>query len=239
LERVGFQNVSNHLVVEHENRYIFASRFCTNKKVLDLACGTGYGSEILVAREAKECVGVDISKTTITYAAKKFPDVSYSIMDATQLGFCAAAFDVVCSFETIEHIQSYEKYLSEIKKVLKPGGILIISTPLKEAWSPYGSKSANRFHVKEFSQKEFCEVLNRFFNILELYGQGLCSMRRFILYPYEVLTLGILGKRRIYLDKILNRLELRRNERNLRVVSFRRGRFAVPKYIVAVCQKDH
>ncbi len=238
LERVGLENVSYHLIAEHVNRYIFASSFCGGKSILDLACGIGYGSRILLARGAKSCVGADLSKITITNAERNHRDVSFSLMDATQLGFCGATFDVVCSFETIEHIENYEKYLSEMKDVLKPGGLLIISTPVKEAWSPYGSKSANKFHIREFSQQDFCTVVGNVFNILGVYSQGFCSVRRFVLYPYEVLTLRLLGRRRIYLDRLLNRVKITRNQENLKVMRFQKRRFTVPKYIIAVCEKS-
>jgi len=219
------------------NRYVFASRFCGSKIVLDLACGIGYGSRILRSSGSKESIGVDLSRNAIAYAGMHYPECNFFVMDATQPGFCRGIFDVICSFETIEHVRKYEKYLSEMKNLLKPGGLFIISTPLKEAWSPYGNRSANIYHIKEFSQKEFCSVIGSFFHIVGLYGQGLCSVRRFILYPYEVLTIRILGRKKVFLDKILNALKVMRNRDDLRVIPFKKSRFTVPKYIIAVCEK--
>ena len=205
--------------------------------ILDVACGIGYGSRILRFHGAKKSVGVDVSKNAIVYAEKHYPESNFFIMDATQLGFRSEVFDVVCSFETIEHIKEFEKYLSEIKNLLKPGGLFIVSTPLKEAWSPYGNRSANPFHVREFSQKEFCSVISDFFQIVGIYGQGSCSIERFILYPYEVLAIGILGERRIFIDKILATLRAEKNREDCKVVPFRKNRFTIPKYIIAVCRK--
>jgi ubiquinone/menaquinone biosynthesis C-methylase UbiE len=224
-------------MAEHINRYVFASGFCRGKAVLDVACGTGYGSEILRSCGAEECIGADVSKNAVAYAAKYYSDCPFVVADAAQMGFCRDTFDVICSFETIEHIEKYEQYLLELKNLLRPGGLFIISTPLKEAWSPYGNKSANMFHVKEFSQKEFCSVIGDLFQIVGLYGQGLCSIRRFVLYPYEVLAPKIFGGNRIFLDRILNRLSFARKQTDLSIVSFKNSRFTVPKYIIAVCRK--
>ena len=237
LERISFRNLSSPAVKEHISRYVFASSFCRNKIILDAACGLGYGSNILRCCGAKNAVGVDISKNAVAYARKHYPECNFSTMDATQLGFCEEVFDVVCSFETIEHIKQHKMYLTEIKGALNPGGLLIISTPLKEVWSPYGNKSANPYHVQEFSQKEFCSLISDYFQIVELYGQEFSAVKRFILYPYEVISLRIFGRKRILLDKILEKLRNKRNRNEDEISLYRKNRFVMPKYIIAICKK--
>jgi ubiquinone/menaquinone biosynthesis C-methylase UbiE len=90
-------------------------------------------------------------------------------MDATDLQFDNDTFDVVISFEVIEHILDYQKYLTEVTRVLRPGGIVILSTPNKLFTSP-NNQPVIRGHIKEFSAQEFKDVLSEYFPHVDMYG---------------------------------------------------------------------
>jgi ubiquinone/menaquinone biosynthesis C-methylase UbiE len=159
---------------EHIYRYIFAAGLTENKVVLDVACGTGYGVSYMAEKGAGKVVGVDISMIAANYARERFSkdnQVSFVCADAIRLPFLDNVFDVVVSFETIEHIRQYRKFLAECRRVLKENGLLICSTPNRRIFSPNLGKPVNTFHVKEFWPEEFYRLLSRYFAHITLYGQ--------------------------------------------------------------------
>lgn len=163
---------------EHIYRYIFAAGLTRDKSVLDVACGTGYGAGYMAEKGAGEVVGVDISILAANYARERFGkdnQASFICADAIRLPFADSVFDVVVSFETIEHIRQYRKFLEECRRVLKKGGWLICSTPNRRIFSPNLAKPINTFHVKEFWPEEFYSLLRRYFADITLYGQ--CDVR--------------------------------------------------------------
>jgi SAM-dependent methyltransferase len=143
---------------EHLARYRFAKERARGR-ILDVACGTGYGSALLGA------VGVDRS-----VAALRRGRVPRVAADALRLPF-GRVFDTVVSFETIEHVADAARFVAECARVLRPGGRLMVSTPNRELWSPRSPRPCQRFHVREFSRKEFLSVLRPF--RVELFGQVL------------------------------------------------------------------
>ena len=154
-------------------RYAFASNFCKNKIVLDVACGVGYGSYYLIKTGAKRVIGVDISKDAITYGKGHYQkqNLEFIVGDATKLHFPDRSFDVIVSFETIEHVRNHIKYLSECKRVLKKGGIFICSSPNK-----VHKKPSNPHHIQEFYCDEFYGMMTENFIDVELYGQWYSSI---------------------------------------------------------------
>ena len=159
---------------EHIYRYIFAAGLTEDKVVLDVACGTGYGVGYLADKGSSEVVGVDISMEAVDYARERFSKdnkASFICADAVRLPFLDNAFDIVVSFETIEHIRQYRKFLAECRRVLKDGGLLICSTPNRRIFSPNLAKPINTFHVKEFWPEEFYRLLRTYFVNIALYGQ--------------------------------------------------------------------
>jgi SAM-dependent methyltransferase len=150
---------------EHLARYRFAKDHARGR-VLDVACGTGYGTAMLGA------VGVDLSLEALRYA-RRHP-APYVAADAARLPF-GRTFDSVVSFETIEHVADPGRFVAECARVLKPGGAFIVSTPNRELWSPRSATPLQRHHVKEFTRKEFLEVLRPF--RVQLFGQLLLSRR--------------------------------------------------------------
>ena len=181
-----FQNKSTYVsktlktAHQHANRYIFASKFIKNKSVLDVACGTGYGSEFLNGNYNKY-LGVDIDKNSIELANSRFGGFSntkFIIGDVCNLNAkdLGKNFDVVISFETIEHIRCYDSFLDEVYSILNYGGELIISTPNRNITNPGASFSDRpkwELHLQEWILEEFTKLLeNHKFFVERVYGQS-------------------------------------------------------------------
>jgi ubiquinone/menaquinone biosynthesis C-methylase UbiE len=157
--------------VEHKQRYVWASDHCKEKRVLDVACGTGYGSAILAQRGAAQVVGVDISVEAIASNGKLPSQLTLANGDACNLPFKDNAFDVVVSFETIEHLASPEALLIEISRVVKPGGLCICSSPNRDFQPSSGTKGTNPFHISEMTYAEFDELFGKHFDICDRFSQ--------------------------------------------------------------------
>ena len=173
-ERVVPGKTPQEIYKEHMDRYIFAASLTGNKDILDVACGTGYGVDYLVENGARTATGVDVSIEALDYARDRFGDnerVSFVCADGVKLPFVDYSFDVVVSFETLEHIRPYRRFLAECKRVLKDSAFLICSTPNRRVFSPNLEKPLNPFHVKEFWPEEFYRLLSRYFGDISLYGQ--------------------------------------------------------------------
>lgn len=161
-------------------RYVFASNYVKGR-VLDVACGSGYGSNYLARKEVKKVFGVDLDGTPLKIARKFYSLPNLELIQASvlELPFPDNFFDVVISFETIEHLYETDRYIFEIKRVLKKGGIFICSTPnIKYTQHP-------DFHVHEFYHNEFFALLENNFTEIEKYGQYISHMQRLndILHP--------------------------------------------------------
>lgn len=170
-ERFTLTDAENETELEHVHRYLSVASLCRGKAVLDAACGEGYGSRIL-ASFALKVDGVDIDAGTIGAAQQKYPldNLRFAQADLCALPFEMDQFDVICSFETIEHIADPFAALAEFRRVLKPGGLLIISTPDKTIYNQ-SLAEPNSFHVREFERDEFLDVLKARFSHVESYGQ--------------------------------------------------------------------
>lgn len=153
---------------EHVIRYQAAQEIVRNKTVLDIACGSGYGTAML-ATTAEEVIGIDVNEAAVEYAAAYYSksNVRYLLGDGQNIPLPDASIDVVISFETIEHIQDYQKFLSEIKRILKCDGTLVLSTPNDKEFA-----EGNHFHLHEFEQDELQKLLKRYFKNTELYTQS-------------------------------------------------------------------
>lgn len=153
---------------EHFVRYELARTLVSGKVVLDIASGTGYGSHILSKSYANKVVGVDVSKEAVRLASEKFKNdnLDFVVGDAESLSFEDDSFDLVVSFETIEHLQNPQKFLEEIKRVLKNDGHLLISTPNYDV-----SKNQNPYHLKEYTKEEFERILEGCFKKVRVMEQ--------------------------------------------------------------------
>lgn len=159
---------------EHWHRYAFARRFVAGKSVLDVACGEGYGSNLL-ADVAANVVGVDVSDQAVAHARARYgsrANLQFEQGDATALYVPAASFDVVTSFETLEHVDAHEALIGGLARALKDDGLLLISSPDKRTYSDL-SGQRNEFHVRELYRDELEQLLSRHFPHVQLYGQKL------------------------------------------------------------------
>ena len=160
------------LYQEHIIRYMFASTFVKSKIVLDAGCGTGYGPDLLAQNGAKKVVAIDNSNEAIDFCTKNYsnPKIQFNLGNCEEISFEPKTFDLITSFEVIEHLKSPEKFLAEIKRVLKTDGMFILSTPNKKTYP-----SGNIFHVKEYSESELKQLLTKFFSHVEILYQNYSS----------------------------------------------------------------
>jgi len=159
---------------EHLHRYAWCARLVENKDVLDIACGEGYGSAML-AKHARSVNGVDIADSAIQHARKTYHDIrglEFKVGDAAQIPLDDDSVDVVVSFETIEHHDRHREMISEIRRVLRRDGLLIISSPNRTVYSELAGHH-NEFHVKELDFGEFDAVLKEQFADVSYFGQRL------------------------------------------------------------------
>ncbi|PAX54329.1 class I SAM-dependent methyltransferase [Brunnivagina elsteri] len=159
---------------EHLHRYAISLEFVTGKSVLDIASGEGYGSALL-AKVAKSVIGVDIDIASIEYAEAQYRDrqnLKFFTGSCDSIPLPDNSVDVVTSFETIEHHDKHKEMMQEIKRVLKPNGILIVSSPNRLTYSDEANYS-NPFHIKELYYNDFLELLDCYFKYYHIYGQRL------------------------------------------------------------------
>lgn len=160
------------VVYEHFHRYLWASCLAANRRVLDLASGEGFGTAIL-SEVAEQVVGVEIDERAVQHAQLNYeaPNLSYLQGDARDLGsFRNDSFDAVVAFEMIEHVEQQQQVLSEIKRVLGPAGLLIMSTPNKPLYDD-ALEMANPYHVHELTEGQFSELLLSNFDHSAMWAQ--------------------------------------------------------------------
>jgi len=161
--------------------YVFARGLAANKSILEIGCGAGYGVDYL-SRFASSIIAIDTRKDAITFCQTKYrkSNLDFLLANGTKLPFKDNSFDIVISFQVIEHIDPNQvlDYLSEIKRVLKEEGVFGVSTPnpklrllpLQKPWNPE--------HKKEYKDKELQRLLNEVFEAPKIYG--LCSSREIL-----------------------------------------------------------
>lgn len=172
-ERLVPQLKDMHGVTEHLHRYALAMQFATKKTVLDIACGEGYGSNLL-ATVADRVYGVDIDLSSVLHAQKKYAQshggkLHYIQGSATQIPDNIGKVDLIVSFETLEHLEAQEAMLAQFRDHLQPDGMLIISTPEKELYQQRDPH--NTFHVKELNLAAFQQLIHAYFPHAHFYQQ--------------------------------------------------------------------
>ncbi|MGF9906620.1 class I SAM-dependent methyltransferase [Brevibacillus porteri] len=166
---------TNGMLLEHIARYYFAAPYVKGR-VLDIACGTGYGCHMIAKdrkRELTELIGVDNDEATILYASREYnhQKITYQQGDALdpalpeQLGL----FDTILSFETIEHVADDLLFMDNLYRMLKPGGTLVLSSPFGRG---RGMQTSEPFHVHQLTPEEFTELFVRYSDVDMYYQRG-------------------------------------------------------------------
>lgn len=146
-----------------------AKQIAPQARVLEIGSGEGYGANYL-ASYCPDIIATDLSLQALSHAAECYPNVRYCQTLGSSLPFVSNAFDVVISFQVIEHIADAAVYAQEVHRVLKPQGQFILTTPNRR-WRllPF-QKPTNPYHVREYSERELRRFLHQFFDQVQLYG---------------------------------------------------------------------
>lgn len=159
---------------EHWHRYAFALQYAQGRRVLDAACGEGYGSALL-AQVAREVRGIDVDAATVAHAGTRYrrDNLRFEQADCTALDHLPdASFDLILSIETLEHVHEQERMLDGFRRLLADDGLLIVSSPDKRTYSD-ARGYRNEFHVRELYRDEFEALIGARFPHHRLYGQKL------------------------------------------------------------------
>jgi len=168
----AFSTVESYvLYLLHEKAYEHAAEIARGKSCLDWGCNDGYGIELMRPYVA-QIAGLDSAEISILAAHRRLPDLQSNIRlyDGKRVPFPPGSFDVVTSFQVIEHVGDLKTYLSHILDALKPGGIAIFTTPNRNLRLNPGDKPWNPYHVREFTPSELKELLTKCFSTVEMRG---------------------------------------------------------------------
>ena len=157
----------------HVSRYRFVAPLVAGRCVLDAGCGVGYGSAEFTSEPPARYLAVDRSVAAIRVARRQYaaPGRRFMVGDVTALPFDDRQFDVVLSFEVVEHLDQVDRYLAELRRVLRPGGTCVVSTPNKRWFSDGLPAPRNPYHVREYYPAEFARLLGVHFPDVTLMGQ--------------------------------------------------------------------
>ena len=174
---------TSHWWGEHRSRYRFAARHIRTGTVLDIACGYGYGSRILLEAGAAFVVAGDISHQAATEAQSELRDLSHRagvcVTDGARLSLRSGSVDLIACFETLEHMESGEDLVDELRRVLAPDGMLFLSTPNALLTQPVQGEPRNPFHIHEYRPDELEELTKARFSDVRILGQRLPPGYRF------------------------------------------------------------
>jgi GT2 family glycosyltransferase/SAM-dependent methyltransferase len=186
--------VGGQLEAEHHHRYLLARALSRGRDVLDVAAGEGYGTAML-AQVARFAIGCDIDPQVMQAARSAFRrrNLCFLTSDARALPFAAASVDIVVCFEALEHFVEQEIFLSEARRVLRPGGLLLLSTPDRDIYSPVGSLP-NPFHRRELTRPELQRLVGDCFLQVALARQR--AMVGSVLLPEGATDAQLLFERR-------------------------------------------
>lgn len=148
----------NYWFRRHEAAYEFAAPLVTGRIVLEVGCGEGYGTDLL-ARSAERVVGIDYDPLTVTHAAATYPSAHFVRANLAALPVPSASVDVVATLQVIEHVWDHGQFVRECLRVLRPGGLLLVTTPNRLTFSPGLDAPVNPFHTKEFTAGELTALL--------------------------------------------------------------------------------
>lgn len=168
-ERMVPEKAESDVYWEHIYRYRFAVPYVAGKRVLDIACGEGYGSAAFLKAGAVSVIGIDISEETCRHAREKY-DVDARFGDAENIPLPDGSVDLVVSFETIEHVTHPAVFIAECFRILAPAGQIIISTPNKDVYRINGEQH-NPYHCSEMTEDEFLRLMDGRFTGIGMFAQ--------------------------------------------------------------------
>ena len=175
-ERVVPGKVDDRLWAEHISRYDFVAPWVGGRRVLDFGCGAGYGAERLRRAGARSVVGCDLAPEAAGHARSHYGDsATFVVGDCQRAPFATGSFDVVVSFEALEHVPEPERYLDEARRLLVEDGLFFVSTPNKRTYTDESEAEKNPYHIKEFYFDELLEVLNHRFGTVRPFGQWMAE----------------------------------------------------------------
>jgi SAM-dependent methyltransferase len=167
--------VRNDLFVAHESIYSFFSGFVAGKRVLDAACGTGYGSAILAAVGAVQVVGVDLDPRSLRYARRHFagPNLEFRLADCERLEFPPGSFDWIVSSNTLEHLHHPERFLAGAHRLVSAGGGLVVAVPPITDQRSLAEHQGIRYHRSNLS-------IDAWLTLFEVSGWGAEAHRHMV-----------------------------------------------------------
>jgi SAM-dependent methyltransferase len=150
----------NYWFRRHEAAYLFAVPLVSGRSVLEVGCGEGYGTALLAA-SAGAVLGLDYDAVTIAHAAARYPQAGFALGNLAAVPVGSTRIDVVATLQVIEHVWDHGQFIDECHRVLRPGGLLLVTTPNRLTFSPGLDTPVNPFHTREFAAAELTDLLNR------------------------------------------------------------------------------
>ena len=151
-------DIENYWFRRHEVVYQRLADRCTGRDVLEAGFGEGYGADLL-AGVARRVVGVDYDDSAVAHVRARYPRVEVRQGNLTDLPLPDASVDVVVNFQVIEHLWDQSQFVAECRRVLRPGGVLLMSTPNRITFTPDSDTPVNPFHTRELNAAELAELL--------------------------------------------------------------------------------
>lgn len=160
----------NYWFRRHEAAYEFARAYVSGRHVLEVGCGEGYGTALLAA-SARTIVGLDYDALTVRHANAAYPQARFVRGNLATLPVRTGGVDAVATLQVIEHVWDHPQFVRECRRVLRTGGLLLVTTPNRLTFSPGRDEPLNPFHTKEFTAAELIALLERCgFTVTGTYG---------------------------------------------------------------------
>ncbi len=151
-------DIENYWFRRHQVVYQRLAPRCAGLEVLEAGCGEGYGAD-LIAGVARRVVAVDYDDAAVAHARARYPSVEVMQANLAELPLPDASVDIVVNFQVIEHLWDQPQFVAECARVLRPSGLLMVSTPNRITFSPGRDTPINPFHTRELSARELTELL--------------------------------------------------------------------------------
>ena len=150
--------VENYWFRRHEVAYRHCTPLCAGQDVLEAGCGEGYGADLLASAGAR-VVALDYDAATVAHVRARYPAVEVKTANLAALPCPDSSVDVVVNFQVIEHLWDQPQFITECLRVVRPGGLLVISTPNRITFTPGSDVPVNPFHTRELNAAELAELL--------------------------------------------------------------------------------